>query len=82
MSKELLMAEIETIICSPMKRTIQTMCEGLEGVLNANNGKRVKVEFDAGWQGKLFSKYVENDPFLLFPFNFFSTFPSLYTYTL
>jgi broad specificity phosphatase PhoE len=47
------MGEIETVICSPMKRTIQTMQEGLECLLgDCVSGKRPNVEFDAGWQGK------------------------------
>jgi hypothetical protein len=48
-SEEPLAGQIELVICSPMRRTIQTMDEGLKCVL----GRGVRVEMDAGWQGML-----------------------------
>jgi broad specificity phosphatase PhoE len=46
--EESLAKEIEVVVCSPMKRTIQTMTEGLEGVLKR---EEVRVEMSALWQG-------------------------------
>ena len=48
MKNEPLAKEIEVVICSPMRRTIQTMIGGLKGVLEREG---VRVEMDAGWQG-------------------------------
>lgn len=45
--EEVLAKQIECVICSPMRRTIQTMQEGLRCVLQ----RGVRVEMDAGWQG-------------------------------
>jgi phosphohistidine phosphatase SixA len=50
MEQESLAKEIELVVCSPMRRTIQTMVNGLEDVLSRDG---VKVEFDAIWQGGL-----------------------------
>ena len=47
MEHEPLAKEIELVVCSPMKRTIQTMEVGLKGVLE----RGVRVEMDALWQG-------------------------------
>ncbi|KIW01464.1 uncharacterized protein PV09_07221 [Verruconis gallopava] len=52
--EEPLAGDIEAVICSPMKRTIQTMIEGLDFLLagEGEGGERKKpsVEFDARWQ--------------------------------
>jgi hypothetical protein len=58
MNEEPLAWEIEVVICSPMRRTVQTMVEGLACVLSGEGGlmgearREVKVEFNADWQGK------------------------------
>jgi hypothetical protein len=58
MNEEPLAWEIEVVICSPMRRTVQTMVEGLACVLSGEGGlmgegrREVKVEFDADWQGR------------------------------
>jgi hypothetical protein len=47
LKKQPLARKIELVVCSPMRRTLQTMLLGLDDVL----GRGVEVLLDGGWQG-------------------------------
>ena len=51
-----LAGQIECILVSPMRRTLQTMQESLDWLIK----RGVKLELDALWQGKLYQNYEDS----------------------
>lgn len=66
-TKEPLAGRIEVVVCSPLRRCVQTMVEGLKGVLGEVDGT-VRVEFEALWQGEFCEFFVASQAFIALMF--------------